>query len=222
MVAEARRRAQEDPGYVALAARRHRLQESLDELVSRRESLGAIEHSAEEIASLLASMEAPLEPQLAPRTPSGSIGTVLGTSSLNTFDPFPALMRVAERVGLAVEEGLEEATLEIWERALAPLLDEKISLDLTRAGELFLNESDEIGVWLRLNEWQRLVIVETLVLAMALRLLDQGSKACPAPLLFRFQPFSSLPPTKSPGLLQLYKTIGASFQVVVFDKALGR
>lgn len=222
VVAEARRRAHEDPGYVALAARRHRLQEGLDELVARRESLGALDHSAEEIAALLTSMEAPLEPQPAPRTPSGSIGTVLGTSSLNTFDPFPALMRVAERVGLAVEEGLEEATLEIWEKALAPLLDEKISLDLTRAGELFLNESEEIGVWLRLSEWQRLVCVETLVLAMALRLLDLKSEMCPAPLLFRFQPFSSLPPTKSPGLLQLYKTIGASFQVVVFDKALGR
>ncbi len=211
----ARRDAYQDQHYVAVSAKRHRLQEQIDELRGERESYGNLDQSSAQIAKELQRLGVPLHAE------SGAAdgdATVLLTSPEGALEsPFPYLRDMAEEMGLASHDTLDGMTTSLWGRMLSKLLDQETPApQITDTGDVMAVAGQE--GWDGYSLSQRWLCVESLLLAILMRSAGKSASS-PLPVSFRVYPYRILSQREADALRGVYRTLAAHLQLLIFREA---
>ena len=210
-----RRDAYENQRYVAVSAKRHRLQEKIDELRLERDAKGSVDQSSAEIAGELQRLGIPLDPE--DESDMGD-ATVMLTPDTGFACPFPYLRDMAEEMGLVAEgDLLDGVTTSLWGRMLSKLLNRSTPApQISETGD-FAAVSGEPS-WDEMNLSQRALSVESLLLTVLMRTVGRTEKP-PLPLVLRNQPYRLLSAPERDALREVYRTLATHLQLIIFKDA---
>ena len=210
-----RRDAYENQHYVAISAKRHRLQEQIDELRLERDSKGPLEQGSSQIAGELQKLGIPL---VAEDDSDLGDATVMLTPDAGYACPFPYLRDMAEELGLVTGgDLLDGVTTSLWGRMLSKLLSRATPApQISETGD-FMAVSGESS-WDDMNLSQRSLSVESLLLTILMRTIGRNDSP-PLPLVMRSHPYRLLSTNEQEALREVFRTLATHLQLIIFKEA---